>query len=125
VPISVLQRSLEPYDKILSQLKITENVFSKTDQNMDLLKLETHKYTAELHNNLFPSSLIPTINKHTRIARSTATLINNVYVKFKGKLTEKSMLYKHAALTKITIPYHNKTSQVSDRYHFFHLCQSY
>ena len=49
---------------------------------MDLLKIESHKDTAELLNTLFASSLIRTKNKPTRITHSTATLIDNVYVKF-------------------------------------------
>ncbi|KAK2140822.1 hypothetical protein LSH36_1235g00021 [Paralvinella palmiformis] len=49
---------------------------------MDLLNIESHKHTVELLNNMFASSLIPTINKPTRITHSTATLIDNIYVKF-------------------------------------------
>ena len=82
VPNSNLQKSLERYEQILSQIKDTKNVIIATDQNMDLLNIESHKHTAELLNNMFASSLIPTINKPTRITHSTATLIDNIYVKF-------------------------------------------
>jgi len=45
---------------------------------MDLLNIESHKHTAELLNNMFASSLIPTINTPTRITHSSATLIDNI-----------------------------------------------
>ena len=46
---------------------------------MDLLNIESHKHNAELLNNMFASSLIPIINKPTRITYSTATLIDICY----------------------------------------------
>jgi len=82
VPNSNLQKSLERYNEILSRLKNTKTFIIATDQNMDLLNIESHKHTVELLNNMFASSLIPTINKPTRITHSTATLIDNIYVKF-------------------------------------------
>ena len=66
VPNSNLQNSLERQDEILSRLKNTKIFIIATDQNMDLLNIESHKHIAELLNNMFASSLIPTINKpHT------------------------------------------------------------
>jgi len=44
--IGDLQKSLERYDEMLSLLKNTKNVIIATDQNMDLLNIESHKYTA-------------------------------------------------------------------------------
>ena len=81
-PNNNLQKSLEHYDKILSQLKDTETFIIATDRNIDLLKVESHKHTVELLSNMFASSLIPTINKPTHITHSTATLIDNIQVKF-------------------------------------------
>ena len=49
------------------------------------LKLNHINKTADLLNNAFANSLIPTITKPTRIAHASATLIDNIYVKFKLK----------------------------------------
>ena len=45
-------------------------------------KIEGQKHTAELFNNMFPGSFIPTINNPKHITHSTTTLIDNIYVKF-------------------------------------------
>ncbi|KAK2142462.1 hypothetical protein LSH36_951g01000 [Paralvinella palmiformis] len=82
MPNSNLQKSLVRCDEILSRLKNTKKNIITTDQNMDLLNIESYIHTAELLNNMFTVSIIPTINKPTRITHSTATLIDNIYVKF-------------------------------------------
>jgi len=54
---------LELYAKIFSQLKDITRVIIATDQNMDSIKIESHKNTGEWLNNMFASFFIPTLNK--------------------------------------------------------------
>ena len=82
VPNSNINQSIERYDEIFSKTKDAKNVIIGTDQNFDLLKIESHKQTADLFNNAFANSLMPTITKPTRITHASATLIDNIYVKF-------------------------------------------
>ena len=82
VPNSNINQSIERYDEIFSKTKDAKNVIIGTDQNFDLLKIESHKQTADLLNNAIANSLIPTITKPTRITHASATLIDNIYVKF-------------------------------------------
>ena len=48
------------------------------DYNLDLIKHDKHGPTADFLNNLFAYSYIPTIRNPTRIADSSATLIDNI-----------------------------------------------
>ena len=50
------------------------------DYNLDLIKHDKHGPTADFLNNLFAYSYIPTIRNPTRIADSSATLIDNIFV---------------------------------------------
>ncbi len=81
VPNTNLSDSLNYYDTIVEKLTdFKHKVIIGTDQNLDLLKIESHKYTEDLFNILFTHSIVPTINKPTRITHNTATLIDNIYV---------------------------------------------
>jgi len=51
------------------------------DQNFDYLKINTHNHTAELFDLHISHGLVPTITRPTRITHSTATLIDNIYIK--------------------------------------------
>ena len=50
VPNSNINQSIERYDEIFSKTKDAKNVIIGTDQNFDLLKIESHKQTADLLN---------------------------------------------------------------------------
>ena len=63
-----------------------KSVIIGTDQNFDFLKIEINNNTSELLNTYLSSSIIPTINKPTRVTHSTATLIDNILVKYKPNL---------------------------------------
>jgi hypothetical protein len=82
VPNSNIALSLERFDTILSMLSSNQNVILGTDQNLNLLRSDTHAPTAELLNTMFAHSLVPTITKPTRITHTSATLIDNIYIKF-------------------------------------------
>ena len=53
-----------------------------TDQNFDLLKIESHNYILDLLNHALDNSFIPTITKPTRITYHSATRIDNIYIKY-------------------------------------------
>ena len=49
------------------------------DFNIDLLKHESHDQTNDFLSIMYSHSLLPNINKPTRITRTSATLIDNIY----------------------------------------------
>lgn len=82
VPNSNATLSVERFHTIINKLKETKhNVILGTDQNFDLLKYETDKNTKELLDGIISAGFLPTITKPTRITHSSATLIDNIYLK--------------------------------------------
>ena len=65
----------------MSQLVANKPAIIGSDLNFDLLKVQTNTSTAELLDTFLSESTIPTINNPTRIAHTTATLIDNLFVK--------------------------------------------
>ena len=61
----------------MSKLTGNKSVIIGADQNFDFLKIENNNNTLELLNTYLSSSIIPTINKPTRVTHSIATLIDN------------------------------------------------
>ena len=55
------------------------------DLNIDLLKVDDHRPTHNYLELIFSYSLLPTINKPTRITETTATIIDNID-KLKGNI---------------------------------------
>ena len=82
IPNSNPNLSVKRYEHIFTKLKKCTNVIIGTDQNFDLLKLDTHSQTSELLDCALTNSFIPVITKPTRITFSTATLIDNIYIKY-------------------------------------------
>ena len=56
-----------------------------TDQNFDYMKINSHSNTLNLFNNFLSTEMLPTITKPTRIAKKSATLIDNIYIKCDSK----------------------------------------
>jgi len=77
--------SLERYDSILVKLKNVKNVMIGTDQNFDLMKIDSHKATSDLLNMFLVNSMVPTATQPTRIVYPTSTLIDNIYIKYNSK----------------------------------------
>ena len=77
---------------IFSKLNRFKNVVIGTDQNFDLLKVNNHRQTSNLIDRAFDSGLIPTITKPTRITSTSATLIDNIYVKHNKQLDVNSAI---------------------------------
>ena len=69
------------------------NAIIATDQNIDLLKIETNKSSSDLFDILFTNGILPTIIRpttDTRITHTSATLIDNIYIKHNRLETLKS-----------------------------------
>jgi hypothetical protein len=77
--------SIDRYDFILEKL-IDEkcDIFLGADQNFDYANIKQHKNTSELFEIFYTKSILPTITKPTRITHTSATIIDNIYVKCKN-----------------------------------------
>ena len=58
---------------------LTNNCIIGTDQNMDLLKIN-NKNVEKLFDIMYENELVPMITKPTRVTKSSATLIDQIYV---------------------------------------------
>ena len=80
VPNTNEVNSIKMYETICKNLHgYTHNIIIGTDQNFDYIKIDQHRNTEELLSTFLAHGLVPTITKPTRIAHSTATLIDNLY----------------------------------------------
>ena len=59
-------------------LQLTKLFFLAGDFNINLLDFETNKKVQSFVNLMFEFSMIPTINKPTRVTKHTATAIDNI-----------------------------------------------
>jgi len=91
VPNTSESKSVEYYKSIINKINnLKTHCMLGTDQNFDLLKLETHKNTADLFNSFITAGLIPGITLPTRITHSTSTLIDNIYTNLSDTMTTHS-----------------------------------
>ena len=66
---------------ILEKLKIqNKHCWIMGDYNIDLMKNNTHKPTTDFIDMMFTNTLIPLINKPTRITSHSATIIDNIFL---------------------------------------------
>jgi len=59
----------------------SHDIIIGSDMNFDFIKMNEHKHTADLFENFISSGLIPVITRPTRITHSTASVIDNIYIK--------------------------------------------
>jgi len=86
VPNTNLSESLSNYETIIKKLhSYNNNIIIGTDQNLDYIKIDTHKSTEDLLSLFLTNGLVPTITKPTRITHTSATLIDNIYISIKNK----------------------------------------
>ena len=73
---------IDEYSKFVCILKKTEKkgIIIGLDHNLDLLKAFKHGPTERFLNTNLSLNLIPTITRLTRITKSTATLIDNIFI---------------------------------------------
>jgi len=95
IPNSNINDSLQRYEQIINKLANYNNIFIGTDQNLDYLKVNTHRGTEELLNCFLTGGFVPLINKPTRITHNTATLIDNIYTKYNPTLPLSSYIMYH------------------------------
>jgi hypothetical protein len=86
--IGVLYRppntDIKLFNEFLSEFLITisnekKSIYLMGDFNINLLNEKVHSLTSEFVDNMFANNLYPLITKPTRITRSVATLIDNIY----------------------------------------------
>jgi hypothetical protein len=74
--------SLARYETVVNKLQCgKKDGILGTDQHFDYLKYKNHINSAELMNIFLNAGFLPTITKPTRITHTTATLIDNIYIK--------------------------------------------
>ena len=72
---------LDNYRNLITQLKkITPEIIISLDHNLDFLKSDYHGPTNDFVNLILDQQQLPTISRPTRIARQSATLIDNIIV---------------------------------------------
>ncbi|KAK2169598.1 hypothetical protein LSH36_8g00069, partial [Paralvinella palmiformis] len=86
-PNANCQESIAKYDSLLNRIN-DENVdlIIGTDQNINYLNIDTNHAT-DLLNTFLSVGMVPTISRPTRITHTSATLIDNLYVRI-NKLEE-------------------------------------
>ena len=84
---------IDKYSSIIDTINSeNKDIIIGTDQNLDFLKYDRHTNTGKFLNLNFESGILPTITKPTRITHSSATLIDNIYVKSKYVHKSKSAI---------------------------------
>ncbi len=84
---------LEQYRQLLEKANVeNKNIIIGTDQNLDYLKVHTHNTTATFLEMNLDSELVPVITRPTRITHTSATLIDNIYVKSNSKQYQSAIL---------------------------------
>ena len=64
----------------IKQEKYNKELVVGMDHNMDLLKSHEHRRTQQFLDVLLNNDLIPTITRPTRITKTSATLIDDVFI---------------------------------------------
>ena len=72
---------LQDYEKLSNSMNSTQlSVIVGMDHNLDLLKQKTHNPTRAFAEAILDSNMVPSITKPTRITKSSATLIDNIFI---------------------------------------------
>ena len=83
-----IRESIVRYEQIMTDIANTKNdIFIATDQNFDYMymKINQNSTISDLLGVFYTFGILPTITRPTRITHSSATLIDNIYIK---KLTD-------------------------------------
>ncbi len=76
------KEAISRYDQIMSSICKTNNdVIIGTDQNFDFMKINQNTNVSDLLDVFYTRGVLPTITRPTRITYTSATLIDNIYVK--------------------------------------------
>ena len=81
VPDSNIDDFIKEYSSIIAKINNEGNDLNiGTDQNLDYLKINTHKKTAKFFDINLESGILPCFTKPTRVTSKSATLIDNIYI---------------------------------------------
>ena len=83
VPNSSMTIFNNQMNDLLKSLK-SDNVIIGTDQNVNLMHIDTFKPASDLIENILANKFVATITLPTRVTYVTSTLIDNIYVKLKS-----------------------------------------
>lgn len=94
VPNSNVQVFLDHYSYIIEKVR-NENkeILIGSDQNLDLIKLDSQVNIQEFLDTNYSNGIIPVIDKPTRVTHQTATLIDNIYSSDKGSYVSGVLRY--------------------------------
>ncbi len=79
------RNALQRFDDISQRLTDQKHVIIGSDSNFDLLKFAEYPPSSELLESIFSNSFLPTCTKPTRITHTSATLIDNLFIKYNNK----------------------------------------
>ena len=91
-PNTPIHNFVKSYSNYCHQLQSYHHVIIGLDHNLDLLKSSMHTQTQQFLEATLENSLIPTITKPTRVTHSSATLIDNIFLKSELHETHQSKI---------------------------------
>ena len=80
-PNTSVQNFLTNYAELCEKLDAYKHVIIGLDHNLDLLKSSSHSQTQQFLETTIENNLIPTITKPTRVKHTSATLIDNIFLR--------------------------------------------
>ena len=93
IPNTNEKEFIDKYSQILQKVSDeNKDIIFGMDQNLDFLKFAQHTNTSDFLNLNYSFGLLPTISRPTRITHSTATLIDNIFVKSQTACNSKSVI---------------------------------
>ena len=81
VPNASVRESIARYEKIMTDIANTNDIIIATDQTFDYMKINQNSNVSDLLDVFYTLGILPTITHPTRITHSSATLIDNIYIK--------------------------------------------
>ena len=91
-PNTSIHNFVKSYSNLCHQLQPYHHVIIGMDHNLDLLKSSMHTQMQQFLEATLENSLIPTITKPTRVTQSSATLIDNIFLKSELHETHQSKI---------------------------------
>ena len=77
--------SIERYDEFVTKLSQTKmDIIIGTDQNFDLMKVHTNRNVSDVLDVFFIAGVLPTVRRSTCVTHTSATVIDNIYMKCAG-----------------------------------------
>ena len=85
IPNTNERLSIERFEHIVTALSNSKcDIIIGSDQNIDYKNVNKNKNASDLLDAFFASGILPTIKRPTRITHTSATIIDNLYVKCNG-----------------------------------------